>query len=62
MNKVRTKLKSTWLILFSDNTIFIKSFKNTLNSNIEQNQTLKAKDTGTQKTKPQEEKLVLPKE
>ena len=62
MNKVRTKLKSTWLILFSDNTIFIKSFKKTLNSNIEQNQKLKAKDTGTQKTKPQEEKLVLPKE
>ena len=62
MNKVRTKLKSTWLILFSDTTIFIKSFKKTLNSNIEQNQTLKAKDTGTQKTKPQEEKLVLPKE
>ena len=62
MNKVRTKLKSTWLILFSDNTIFIKSFKKKLNSNIEQNQTLKAKDTGTQKTKPQEEKLVLPKE
>ena len=62
MNKVRTKLKSTWLILFSDNTIFIKSFKKKLNSNIEQNQTLKAKDTGTHKTKPQEEKLVLPKE
>ena len=59
---MRTKLKSTWLILFSDNIIFIKSFKKTLNSNIEQNQALKAKDTGTQKTKPQEEKLVLPKE
>ena len=59
---MRTKLKSTWLILFSDNIIFIKSFKKTLNSNIEQNQKLKAKDTGTQKTKPQEEKLVLPKE
>ena len=58
LNKVRTKLKSTWLIPFPDNVILL-NIKKTFN--IEQNWKLKAKDTETWKTKTQkDEKLVLP--
>ena len=59
LNKVRTKLKSTWLIPFPDNAILLNINKT---FNIEQNYKLTAKDTETRKTKIQkDEKLVLPK-
>ena len=59
LNKVRAKLKSTWLIPFPDNAILLNINKT---FNIEQNYKLTAKDTETRKTKIQkDEKLVLPK-
>ena len=61
LNKVRIKLKSTWLIIsFPDYKMFSRRH---LTQTIEQNWKLKAKDTEKRKAKTQkDENLVLPQE
>ena len=50
LNKVRTKLKGTWLIIFPDYTMLLSLLRRHWIQNIEQNKKLKAKDIETWKT------------
>ena len=60
---MRTKLKSTSLIILPDYADVIKSIEMTLNSKHRKTKKLKSKDIETQKTKTQKnENLVLSKQ